>query len=724
MMDVAKMSTEDLQALKAALSGSVMSPDVVPLEGDRSKVPEMLVGRLPLRNAVDLTAARMFKNDDDEAVAGVLKQSLPGSEIKYDMDPQTGMRSPYIIHEGKPYYINRPGFSGADVEGVVGNVAGFLPAGRFAQAGKTLTSQALRASGGAGVTSLAGDAVVNNMGGGTGIDLPKAATNAAIAPIAQVIGAKLFPVLSGKQLLDTFGNLTPEGAKALRTAGLDPSVFTKEGLARLNDAYRKIGGAFEGDAITALGSKIQADQFNIPLTLGQQTGNVRQVAREEAMRNYARGEGAGTRMGAFDQQQRDAIAGAVNRETGRLSGRDAASFGNEYEAGASLGNSIQQRARDLKGEINSAYDEAGAKTLEFKGRSLGDLKNQVEAALNAENVTLKPDLTPASLAAIERVKAIKNSITTKGSNPTGATWSRTKFEDVDFRDLDTTRKQLNGLYDAAKNPADRRGVQIAIKAFDKWIDDAVDAGLTRGDQGAIDALKKARELRTKYGNRFEVRKDDADAGKIMERIVNTDVTPNEVANLLIGYSDAGQSPVSVRVAARLKEVFGDGSPEWNQYREAVFQRMTNGPKGTQTGAQAIVSRFDKALTGNGMSLTKSIFSEAEIDRMLKFRDALKRTIPPKGATNPSGSGYEVSRAVQDFGAKLLGLKAATSADPVAAVGALGARAGSAALNTRAANQATQGVAMPPGRGYAAAPGVAAVAGDEGRRRVRRARDEQ
>ena len=68
-MDVAKMSTEDLQALKAALSGSVMSPDVVPLEGDRSKVPEMLVGRLPLRNAVDLTAARMFKNDDDEAAA-------------------------------------------------------------------------------------------------------------------------------------------------------------------------------------------------------------------------------------------------------------------------------------------------------------------------------------------------------------------------------------------------------------------------------------------------------------------------------------------------------------------------------------------------------------------------------------------------------------------------------------------------------------------------------
>ncbi len=711
-------AAELLRPSRGQYSDSVMGRKIAPLE-DRANTPE--VGSMPIPGvgaALKYSTARAFKGDDGAAIANVLMKALPEAELLYDQDPQTGQEVPYLSYKGKAYYINKPGLSMADAEGAVGNIVGMAPAGRFAMGGKTLTRQAGRAAAGAGATSVAGDVAVSMMGGQNDVDIPKAGINAALAPIAQVVGAKLFPILNNKPLVDVFGNLTPDGAAAMRQANIDPASFTKDALARLNDAYRKMGPDFNSDAGRAVAAKIQTEQFGIPQTLGQQTQDVRQIAREQAMRNYARGQSAGDRMSAFDATQRGAVAGAAERETGRLASRDQPSFANEYEAGATIGENVRQAGRDLKGRIENAYAVAESKPLEFKGVSLNDLKSQVEAAINAENVTLKQDLTPATLAAIERVQGIKNSVKLSGQTPGLPKWSKTVFEDVDFRDLETTRKQLNGLLKAAKNPADERGVKTAIQAFDSWIDEAVEKGLAQGDSGAITALKEARALRTRYGDLFEKRTWDADAGRVMERLMKTDVTPNEVANLIIGYGDAGQSPVATRVATRLRDIFGAESAEWNQIRELAFMRIVNGPKGTPSGPQAIVSRFDRALQGKAESFIRELYTPEEITRMRQFRDSLNRLVPPKGATNPSGSGYEVARMFEDFASKLLGAKALTTADPTAAAGAAGLKVGKSIANSRAAGAAAAGVPNPPGRGYAAAPGVAATAGDEARRRYR------
>lgn len=704
-------------ALKQAMEGSVMSPSVQPLSGDRAKVREANIGYFPPTVATDLFVAKAFKGEDDDAVANVLAKSL-GTEVLYDMNPETGMRVPYVMYQGQPYFINRPGFSLGDVENVVGNVIGMAPAGRFAQGGKTLASQVMRAGGGAAATSVAGDIAVNKMGGQTAVDLPKAGINAVMAPIAQVVGAKLFPLLNNRPLTDTFGNLTPDGIKAMQKAGLDPNAFTKEGLKRIEEIVGKLGPGFDSDAVKALGAKVQGEQFGIPTTLGQQTGDVRQIAREQSMRNYARGQAAGDRMTAFDQEQRAAVQSAAQREQAALSGRTDPSFTTEYEAGSSLGSNVRNAADNLNQRIGNAYGVVDSKSLEFKGVSINDLKSQVESAINAANVTVKPDLTPATIAAIERVQGIKNAVKQSGTTPGMPKWSKTVFEDVDFRDLETTRRQLNGLLNAAKNPSDQRGVKEAIRAFDSWIDDAVQRGLTTGDPGAITALKEARGLRARYGSLFEEGKTwDADAGRVMERLLKTDVTPNEVANLLIGHSDAGQSPVATRVAIRLRDIFGAKSPEWNQVRELAFMRIVNGPKGSPSGPQAMVGRFDRALNGQGESFMREVFSETELKRMGQFRDAINRLVPPKGATNPSGTGYEVSRLFEDFASRLLGAKAIAGGDPSAAVGAAGMKAGKSVLNSQAAGKATAGLPTPPGRGYASAPGIGSAVGNETRRRL-------
>lgn len=705
-------------------SDSVMGRKVVPLT-DRANTQEVGAITPPdTSSALKYSTARAFKGDDDQAIANILLKALPESELLYDKDPKTGQDVPYLSYKGRAYYINKPGLSQADAEGFVGNIIGQGPAGAFAMGGKTLARQAGRALVGSGATTLAGDIAVDAMGGDTGVDLPKAGINAAVAPIAQVIGAKIFPLLSGKPLVNVFGNLTADGEKALVDAGIDPTMFTPQGLARLNDAYRKMGDSFNSDAGRAVAARVQTDQFDIPTTMGQQTGDVRQIAKEQAMRNYARGDAAGRRMTAFDAEQDAALRASAGREQGRLSGRSEPTFGNEFEAGATIGENVKQRAADLKQRIAEAYEVAASKPLEFKGVSIAELKGQVEAAINAADVTLKPDLTPASLAAIERVKAIKNSMQRNAASPGIPGGYKTVFEDVDFRDLETVRRQLNGLVRASKNDADRRGVKVAIDAFDEWVDSAVERGLTQGDPGAIKALKDARALRAKYGRQFEERPADADAGKIMDRLVNSDVTPNEVANLLIGYSEAGLSPTSTRVAKRLKDVFGSTSPEWNQVRELALLRIVNGPKGTASGPQAMVSRFDKALEGQGMSFMRELFTPEELARLRQFRGAVSKLVAPANAGNPSRSGYEVARMFDDIVSKVMGTKAALTADPVAAAGAVGMKAGKAAASANSARSATQGVPMPPGRGYAVAPGIAAGGVGEIRRRANLPDDEE
>ena len=117
-------------------SESVMGRKVVPLE-NRASVSE--VSSLPapdIMTALKYTGARMFKGDDEEAIANVLLKALPEAELLYDRDPKLGRDVPYISYKGKAYYINRPGVSPVDAENVVGQVAAYMPAGKFAQLGK------------------------------------------------------------------------------------------------------------------------------------------------------------------------------------------------------------------------------------------------------------------------------------------------------------------------------------------------------------------------------------------------------------------------------------------------------------------------------------------------------------------------------------------------------------------------------------------------------------
>src|SRR5690606_23672387 len=65
----------------------------------------------------------------------------------------------------------------------------------------------------------------------------------------------------------------------------------------------------------------QADEFAIPLSRGQATGDITQQAWEEAARNNAKGPAAGNIVRRFDDQQAEAIQAAKGAISDRLGGQ-------------------------------------------------------------------------------------------------------------------------------------------------------------------------------------------------------------------------------------------------------------------------------------------------------------------------------------------------------------------------------------------------------------------
>ena len=175
-------------------SESVMGRKVVPLE-NRAGVAE--VSSLPrpghhdcaqVHERAHVLGAMMRKRSPM-----LLLKALPEAELLYDRDPKLGRDVPYISYKGKAYYINRPGLSPVDAENVVGPVAAvYMPAGKFAQLGKTLTGQA-----GALLLELAPhlSAAICSLMLWAAILASMLARRrqCRLGPMAQVIGAKLYP---------------------------------------------------------------------------------------------------------------------------------------------------------------------------------------------------------------------------------------------------------------------------------------------------------------------------------------------------------------------------------------------------------------------------------------------------------------------------------------------------------------------------------------------------
>lgn len=599
----------------------------------------------------------VMSTTDPMALQDIMVKQIPGAQP--GIDPEG---NPFVIVENKPYYLNKPGLSGTDVVGFIGDLAKFFPAGKLAQLGVTTGGRAAIAGVGTGVTSAASQLGSQSLGSTQPFDVAQVGLEAAFGTGGQTIGDLLTAYIrNNRPIMTQAGQMTPEFAAALNAAGINLADFGAGGQKAIFDAYKQLGSKFATEAKNVTAGATIAD-VNFPLTRGQTTGDIAQLAEEEAMRNAARGSFAQKILARFDERQKAEVLKDLDaKQKAFAAGQITTS---PTEVGGRLYEAIRNRQQQLRSGYQTAYEAVDPTSLRILSESVDPLESRVMATLKERVVD--PTLTPASRNAVDEIRGI--------IPKTG----KANVTDISLKSLETTRRKLRELYNAGANDTDKGNVSAIIKEFDSWLDDSISDGLIRGDATQLGKLKEARKLYAEYQTTFpkgNVSKlADADAAKNIRTIVEKDLQPNEVMNLLYGKSAIGEAQSSVRTVQRLKKMFGADSNDFKQFQEAAFVRLTRDSQGNMLPASKIVNTIDELIMGKGSGLTRELFSAEQINTIRKLRSDLNKLVVPIEAQNPSRSGYEGARAVISVLNKLgfTGAAGNLATGDIASAGAMGA----------------------------------------------------
>ncbi|MGI9489042.1 MAG: hypothetical protein ACR2RF_24790 [Geminicoccaceae bacterium] len=566
---------------------------------------------------------------DPEQIADIALKTLPGSARKEDKYGNVIIR-----FNDRDYYVNKPGVSQADLFSLLAQTGAFAPAAKFGAAGKTLLGQMARTGLASAGTSAGLDYSAEQLGSEQGISGGRAAVTGAagvlfqgLTPLAIKGWRKIFgaPIAFDPKT----GKLTATGAAQARRAGLDPEDMTE----RLSRIFAE--EASEAVSPESAASGTLSREFDIPYTQGQRTQSFEQLSKEEATRKGAFGESSGDIMRQFDKEQQEAISAARQRvqeqvgETGVE--RPSQGVGIAVEG-------LQTRAARQAADVDRAYEAARGAKATFTGDSLSDLLGNIKQSIT--DFDIDPTLHPGTVRSIKSLAKLSREV--KKTKKHG-------LDPVTLRRFETERRKLGNQINSAGNKSDRAALTRMKGELDRWLDDAVDNALFSGDDDALKLLKTARGARRQYGTLFEAAKGKFpdQPGKIIEKMVETDPTPDQAMNYLFGTAKLGKRQASEAVLKRLKIAVGEESAEWDAVREAAWLKLSQDAQGNTLSPRKFNTAYNEAMR-NANGLMRTLYSKDELALMRRYRDALNRTVTPEGATNPSKTAYTLARLIRQL----------------------------------------------------------------------------
>lgn len=116
-------------------------------------------------------------------------------------------------------------------------------------------------------------------------------------------------------------------------------------------------------------------------------------------------------------------------------------------------------------------------------------------------------------------------------------------------------------------------------------------------------------------------------------------TGREVADLLYSRSVARDRSLSVNLAKRLKDEFGETSPQWTAVKQGLFHQLADAGEGmTAFGPGKIAQRINKFMNVDGVELANQVFSPAERALIEQYAALHRKLEVPQAGANWSGSG--------------------------------------------------------------------------------------
>lgn len=605
-------------------------------------------------------------SSDPAGVADIAVKTLPGATRKKDE-----FGNEMVDWKGKEYYINRPGVSEADLFKLVADIASYAPAARVAAIPKSIAGRAITALPTFAGTSTLQDAASQALGSEQPIDTERAVAAGAAGAAGELLSPavqKMWRAIVGnRSLFDrATGKLTESGVRAARSAGLDPDTLTPDLAANFATQMAKavdVFGATGTRAANEAASARATGEFGIPYTAGQRSGKISQVRREEATRQGALGDGASETLRKFDDRQRQAMVDASDGIRSEIA--DGAPSANRQAAART----VQDGAQRTEAAFDKAVDDAYAKVREqfatnpprLTGNSFRDIREAtVRAIRNPEG----------GLFGVDRVTAPLTMTTLRELRIPAETGTRIKATTLES--IEATRRRINTRIEAAaNNPTDRRGLVIAKRALDDWLDGAIDGALFSGDPEALNLLKEARSARFEYGKRFGLTGPRDDAGKFVRKLLDQSTTPEEIARGIFGAARAYPQSAT-RIVTRLEGMFGADSAEMAAVREMGWMKINSDAieeslKGEKSfSPRKFISSLRTALKDNETLMAK-LYTPEQAAKFKRFAVDVERSITPADAQNPSRTAWALSMMARDFFRNVMTGAALMNAGPTAAV---------------------------------------------------------
>lgn len=638
------------------------------------EAPELRAGTAdlsPASGAFWRTLGGILTSAEPAQIADVAEKALPGAKRSRDRFGNLMIR-----YRGRRFYVNKPGVSRTDLIQFLAQTLAFLPAGRVATLPGTLGKRlALAVPANAGM-SVGLDVASSALGSEQGVGVVRAGVAGLAGAGAELVSPLAFKFVRAVRrapgLLDEAGRLTERGRRMASAAGFDPDGMGAD-LERIFAAEAERSAGRAGTV-----QRIRGREFGIPMTRGQASGDFKALAKEESTRHGAFGEKAGDIMRQFDAEQQQAMQGARGRVQSRLGGGETR-IARPAQAGDVMGPGLTARAAAKKEAVDTAYEAARETEARITADGVRGLWRR--AAASVTDFGVDAQLHPAATRALRGLRKLESATRRRAK-------SKLRITSVALRRIETERRKLLNLERAAANPADGAAVQRVRKAFDDWLDEAMDNAMFDGDEQALAVLKTARAQRRQYGALFEAQNPRDRAGKVIQNIVGEERTPEQVMNLVIGRSKLGAQDVSVDVLKRIRKITGGGNAEeWLALKEAGWLKLAKEIGTDHFSPKKFANRLNDVLETN-RSWMETLYSADEIAMFGRFRDEVLRTVTPEQARNPSKTAYTLARLAREWAGRL-GTMLTFSGSPLGGATFFTLKRLPQAMGTRAARRAVK-----------------------------------
>ena len=384
----------------------------------------------------------------------------------------------------------------------------------------------------------------------------------------------------------TIGPFTEAGKDTLGIVGqaIEPLTEISEG------AGNKVLDATGSPALATL---TQVGLEALPSAPGVATGSTRSAVRgRDVGRVEAGAERAGIDLGADPITRNSQIVESGNRLT-RGQTETSTSI-------APVAESLSTRSATEKAKVSELYTTARAEGIDASVREgvINDVLGNVAERLESFPVDVMPNVG-------SRINAL-NVILNEARD--GA---------IPINRLETWRQSL-GRSRVSNDPAQNEALRRITEAYDDAIGDVFITDMISGSPAAIDRWTDAIDASRDFFKRF-------DEDTIIAKLQEADITPKEVKSLIFGMNSVNARGSAVRTVGKIKDIFGEDSPEMGAIRAEMGFDIVKPLLGETPNFNQFIRNYDNMIQNNGR-LARDVFGEealADIENVRKITASVR-----------------------------------------------------------------------------------------------------